>query len=488
MNRKRILIADDTAASLSLLTSVLEPCGYEVLAVSNGKDALKLAERAQPDLIMLDIVMPGHNGFSVCRTLKAEEATREIPVIFLTSRQETESVVQGFRVGAVDYIIKPFQAEEVITRVATHLKINGLTRELQQRNAELEAEIKKRHAAEHAREHANQRLSAMASQEAQRWGLTGFVGKSPHLRRILDDIERLQSFGKTGVLITGESGTGKELVARAIHHSSPRSEGPFVPVNCVAVPSDLAESLFFGHLKGSFTGATADRKGHFELADGGTLFLDEIGDMPASLQAKLLRVLEDGEITPVGATRSRHVDVRVLAATNADLQAKIAAGEFRQDLYFRLARYTVETPPLRERREDLPLLASHFLEVFAAEMGVVAPELASEALHHLQAHTFPGNVRELKNVMERALILSGGKVIKREFLQLLPSSIGPTITPAASSAPKVQDLPLNLEAAEHALIQRALEQTNGNVAEAARLLNVNRSRIYRRFPQLSQEG
>jgi len=487
MSRKRILIVDDTAASLSLLASVLEPRGYEVLAAANGKDALKLADRAQPDLIILDVMMPGHNGFSVCRTLKSEDTTREIPIIFLTSRQETESVVEGFRVGAVDYIIKPFQAEEVITRVATHLKISVLTKELQQRNAELETEIKKRHAAEHARERADQRLSAMASQEARRWGLTGFVGQSRHLRRILDDIERLQSFGKTSVLITGESGTGKELVARAIHHSSPRADGPFIPVNCVAVPVELAESMFFGHLKGSFTGATADRKGHFELADGGTLFLDEIGDMPATLQAKLLRVLEDGEITPVGATRSRRVDVRVLSATNADLHAKIASGDFRQDLYFRLARYTVETPPLRERPEDMPLLATHFLEVFAAEMGVTPPALDSAALHLLQAHSFPGNVRELKNIMERALILSGGKAIKREFLQLLPSGNTPHPTTAKTAPAKTQDLPLNLEAAEHALIQRALEQTNGNVAEAARLLNVNRSRIYRRFPQLGQE-
>jgi len=489
MTRKRILIADDTAASLSLLASVLEPCGYEVLTASNGKDALKLAERARPALIMLDIMMPGQNGFAVCRALKAEEVTREIPVIFITSRQETESVVEGFRVGAVDYIMKPFQAEEVITRVATHLKISGLTRDLQHRNAELESEIKKRHAAENARERADQQLSAMASREATRWGLGGFVGKSPHLRHILDDIERLQNFGKTSVLITGESGTGKELVARAIHHSSPRAEEPFVPVNCVAVPEDLAESLFFGHLKGSFTGATADRKGHFELADGGTLFLDEIGDMPAALQAKLLRVLEDGVIHPVGAAHPRHVDVRVLAATNANLQEKIAAGDFRQDLYFRLARYTVETPPLRDRREDIPLLAAHFLEVFATEMGIPAPELDAEALHHLRAHSFPGNVRELKNVMERALILSGGKIIKPAFLQLFPAAAGtPAIVPGKPSSPKTEGLPLNLEEAEHALIARALEQTRGNVAEAARLLKVNRSRIYRRFPNAGKQA
>ena len=487
----RILIVDDTPASLSLLASVLEPHGYEVLTASHGKDALHIAPRALPDLILLDVMMPGHDGFAVCRMLKREPETAHIPVIFITSRLETENVLKGFRVGAVDYIGKPYQAEEVATRVATHLKINRLTRELQERNAALEEEMQKRGEAERARDRADQRLSTMTSREAQRWGLAGFVGESPHLRRILADIERLQHFGKTSVLITGESGTGKELVARAIHHHSPRASAPFIPVNCVAVPADLAESLFFGHMKGSFTGATADRKGYFEMADGGTLFLDEIGDMPAALQAKLLRVLEDGEVTPVGSNQSRRVDVRVLSATNADLQAKIAEGIFRQDLFFRLARYSVETPPLRDRAEDLPLLATHFLQMFASEMGIAPPELTPEALETLSSYAFPGNVREMKNVMERALILSAGKPVRREHLQLLQPgarTAPPDLTkPVAATTPQgvpIADIPLDLEAAEHALIQRALEQTGGNVAEAARLLKVNRSRIYRRFPNL----
>ena len=484
MKAGRILITDDTPASLSLLAGVLEPQGYEILTASNGKDALQLAAKALPDLVLLDVMMPGHDGFAVCRMLKMEEATRDTPVIFITSRNETQSVLNGFRMGAVDYIAKPFQAEEVVTRVATHLKINQLTKELRQRNAELEAEMTKRREAEQAREKADQRLSTLASREAQRWGLAGFVGESAHLRRILADIERLQHFGKTSVLITGESGTGKELVARAVHHHSPRAAGPFIPVNCVAVPGELAESLFFGHMKGSFTGATTDRKGYFELADGGTLFLDEIGDMPATLQAKLLRVLEDGMVTPVGANQPRSVDVRVISATNADLPAKIASGDFRQDLFYRLARFSVETPPLRSRPEDLPLLAGHFLDMFATEMGLPVPVMADEALSALRTYAFPGNVRELKNVMERALIVSGGGPIKREHLQWFGAPAPVTKT----APPPVADLPLNLEAAEHALIQRALEQTGGNVAEASRLLGVNRSRIYRRFPDLAGDG
>ncbi len=482
MTLPRILITDDTPASLSLLAGVLEPHGYEILTASNGRDALQLAARARPDLVLLDVMMPGHDGFYVCRELKADPATRDIPVIFITSRRETEFILNGFRMGAVDYIGKPFQTEEVVTRVATHLKISRLTRELQERNTELEAEITRRRAAENAREKADQRLSSLTAREVQRWGLTGFVGESPHLRRILEDIGRLEKFGKTSVLITGESGTGKELVARAVHHHSPRNAGPFIPVNGVAIPADLAESLFFGHTKGAFTGATTDRRGWFELADGGTLFLDEIGDMPATLQAKLLRVLEDGEVTPIGATVPRKVDVRVLSATNADLTQKIAQGSFRQDLYFRLARYSIHTPPLRERREDLPLLASHFLTLFSSEMGLTPPTLTPEALTALSTHLWPGNVRELKNVMERALILSGGRPISPHHLQLLPASSSPAES-LEVPAPSIAGLPLNLEAAEQALIQRALEQTHGNVAEAARLLDINRSRIYRKFPK-----
>jgi DNA-binding NtrC family response regulator len=481
MKVERILIADDTPASLTLLAAVLEPQGYEVLAASSGRDAMQIATRALPDLILLDVVMPGHDGYAVCRMLKREPGTQDIPVIFITSKDDTASVLNGFRVGAVDYITKPFQAEEVVTRVATHLKLSRLTRDLQQRNAELEEEMRKRRDAEHARDRANHRLSSIATREAARWGLAGFVGESPHLRSILADIERLHLFGKTSVLITGESGTGKELVARAIHHHSPRSAGPFIPVNCVAVPSELAESLFFGHHKGAFTGATSDRKGYFELADGGTLFLDEIGDMPATLQAKLLRVLEDGEITPVGATQSRRVDVRVLSATNADLQGKIASSDFRQDLFFRLARYVVETPPLRERLDDIPLLAAHFLELFATEMGLNAPPLSSEAVSTLQTYSFPGNVRELKNVMERALILSAGRPVRREHLQLPHDTAKPPSGSDGRSTAAIGDVPLNLEDAELSIIQRALEQSGGNVAEAARLLKVNRSRIYRRF-------
>jgi DNA-binding NtrC family response regulator len=296
-------------------------------------------------------------------------------------------------------------------------------------------------------------------------------------------VRRLQNFSSVNVLITGESGTGKELVARAIHFGSPRTSGPFVAVNCVAIPADLAESILFGHTRGAFTGATMDRKGYFELADGGTLFLDEIGDMPAALQAKLLRVLEDGRITPLGGTREKKVDVRVVAATNADLQSSIAAGTFRQDLYFRLAQFPVHLAPLRERPEDIPLLALHFLHLFATEMGTSIPAVDPAVMSVLSRYPFPGNVRELKNVIERALIESSGGQVRPEHIYITKTDlpISRTAPSTILSTELTADLPLNLEAAENLLIKRALSETGGNIAEAARLLGINRTRIYRKL-------
>lgn len=466
----RILIADDTPANVDLLSATLEPQGYEISIATSGERAVTVAEKSLPDLILLDVMLPDVDGFEVCRRLKQSETTRDIPIIFISARHETSSIVDGFQAGAVDYILKPFAQEEVLNRVGTHLQIARLHRSLLEKNRELAAEIERR-------ERADARLSTYIDREEER---LGFAGASPLLQKILQDVERLQQFDKTSVLVTGESGTGKELVARAVHRSSTRARGPFIPVNCVAVPAELAESLLFGHVRGAFTGATADRKGFFEQADGGTLFLDEIGDMSPTLQAKLLRVLEDGQITPIGSNQTRQVDVRVVAATNADLDAQIAAGHFRRDLYFRLARFTVETPSLRKRREDIPILAQHFLRLFSTEMSLKSPSITTEALASLSGYDYPGNIRELKNIIERALILSGGGEIGLEHLRLPGGSVPETPgKPAAIRS--VEELPLNLEEAERLLIQRALEQTGGSVAEAARLLGVNRSRLYRRF-------
>jgi DNA-binding NtrC family response regulator len=484
-----ILVVDDQPANLAVLGGLLEPAGYQLLSATNTADALRLAAKARPALILLDVVMPGADGIEACRQLKAGEATRDIPVIFITGHAEMAARVAAFRAGGVDYIVKPFEAGEVLARVGTHLGLARSRRELEAKNielaarlAELHAEAGRREAAEEARRIADERLSVLSAREARKWNVAGLVGRSRALAGLLREVGRLQNYGRVGVLLTGESGTGKELVARALHTGSPRAAGPFIPVNCVAVPAELMESMFFGHLRGAFTGATADRKGFFELASGGTLFLDEIGDMPPALQAKLLRVLEDGKVTPVGAVAEKQVEVRVIAATNADLEERIAAGSFRQDLYFRLARATVRLPPLRERREDLPLLAAHFIGHFAAEMGLSPPPaISAAALAALEAHDFPGNVRELRNLVENALVASGGREITPAHLRLAPAGVAARPPPAPPRAASTEDgeLPPNLAAAEEVLIRRAVAQTGGNIAEAARRLGVHRTRIYR---------
>jgi DNA-binding NtrC family response regulator len=496
----QVLLVDDTPANLDVLTGLLEPQGYRVLAAPDGEIALRIASRAQPDLILLDVLMPGIDGYETCRRLKAADETRDIPVVFISALEDVENLVQGFNAGGADYVTKPFRAEEVLVRVETLLRVSRLTKQLQTKNDELEQrtteltatnhrlqeEISLRQRAEVALDAVDKQLSDLSDREAMQWGIEGFTGRSRTLGKTIEEIKRLRNFGSVNVVITGESGTGKELVARSIHFSGARAKGPFVPVNCVAIPHELAESMLFGHLRGAFTGATMDRRGYFEMAHGGTLFLDEIGDMPLPLQAKLLRVLEDGWLTPLGASKPKQVSVRIVAATNADLQAKIADGTFREDLYFRLAQFTVHASPLRERLEDIPLLAAHFVELFAREMGMTAPRIGPDALALLATHRFPGNIRELKNVIERALIESGGKELRAQHLYLgHPRKSG--TKPAAGSATGIEsghataDLPLKLEEAETILIKRALEQTGGNIAEAARKLGVNRTRIYRKL-------
>jgi DNA-binding NtrC family response regulator len=484
------LLVDDVPANLAVLTAALEPEGYEILAVPNGATALKISARAQPALILLDIMMPEMDGFETCRRLKAQAATRDIPVVFITARGETEDIVEGFRAGGVDYMVKPFQTAEVVSRVTTHVRLNRLARELMEKNraleartAELTAEIQKRRQVESALERADEKLAVISDMEKSRWNLAGLVGGSQQVQKIVEDIHRLHQFANTSVLITGESGTGKELIARAIHFGSARAKAPFIPVNCAAIPAELAESMLFGHAKGAFTGATENRKGFFELASTGTIFLDEIGDMPTPLQAKLLRVLEDAMVTPVGLSEAVKVDVRVIAASNAKLPERIAAGAFREDLYFRLARYTVTAPPLRERVEDVPLLAFHFLRLFAVEMGMKTPRLSQDALDALKSYDFPGNVRELKNIIERALIESGENMIQTKHLRFANRVAPPAAPPPRPNGAFHAASPLNLADAEEALIQRALQETGGNIANAARLLGVHRTRIYRKLAQ-----
>jgi DNA-binding NtrC family response regulator len=423
------------------------------------------------------------DGLTVCRELKTR-VTVTAPVIFVSAREDSKAIVSAFEVGAVDYVTKPLQEREVLARVRTHLNSARLQRELESKNSELLAtntrlteQIRRREQAEAELDLADQKLSTLSEVEAERWGLAGFVGTSSVAREICEEVRRLHDFCKTNVLITGESGSGKELIARAIHVGGARRAAPFVPVNCSAIPEELAESIFFGHQKGAFTGAIAERKGYFELAHGGTLFLDEVGDLPRVLQAKLLRTLEDGSLTPIGSQAARRVDVRVISATNADLVRDVREGAFRQDLYFRLAQYAVAVPPLRERNRDIPLLVSHFLNHFAEQMRRPAPSVDARAMAQLVEYAYPGNVRELRNIVERALILSGGREIKSHHLKLDSGIVPQGLEEPVHAAPSVT---FNVEAVKAQLVDAALERSHGNVSAAARLLGVHRSWFYRR--------
>ncbi|MBT5144812.1 MAG: sigma 54-interacting transcriptional regulator [Gemmatimonadetes bacterium] len=502
----RILVVDDTPANLTVLCQALEDAGYRVMVAGDGLTALEIAGGSAPDLILLDVMMPGIDGYETCRRLQADEQMREIPVVFLTANDETVAVVEGFQAGGIDYVVKPFRKEEVLARIQTHLERALLARRLTEKLQELaESGLSLERAHEQLQQSAQQmervnaqlqeevgrrrqltqRLSHLAHEEAERWGIDGFIGRSPTLQKVLRELDLLQSADGTSVLITGESGTGKELIARAVHARSGRCDETFVAVNCATVPRELAESVFFGHRKGAFTGAERDQVGYFELAHGGTLFLDEIGDMPADLQSKLLRVLEDGVVTPIGATESLVVDVRVIAATHVDLSAALREGRFREDLYYRLARFTVELPPLRQRREDIPLLSQHMLEQCAAQMKIAAPVIAPDAMERLQSYEFPGNVRELRNIIERAMILCDSGPIQTEHLQFRQETavIESGDTRESDAGAGLENLPLNLGEAEAILVRRAVDLAEGNVSKAARLLGIDRNKVYRKLAQ-----
>jgi len=484
----QLLLVDDVPANLDVLCALLEAEGFDVALATDGPLALEVAANTSPDLILLDVMMPEMDGFEVCRRLKRDPKLESIPVVFVTARDQAEDVVGGFRAGGIDYIPKPFRDEEVLARVRTQLRLSFLRHELEQanltlvqRNGELEAKNQALEKQVAARKQLQGQLSLLSEREAKRWGVDGFIGHSPTFRRILDDIRLMQENPATSVIITGESGTGKELVARAIHHGSNRGQRPFIPVNCASMPAELAESLLFGHEKGAFTGATTERGGFFEMAHEGTLFLDELGEMPLELQSKLLRVLEDGQVWRVGARTGRQVDVRVLAATNKDLEQQVQSGDFRQDLYYRLARFTVAVPPLRDRPEDIPLLAGHFIELFAAEMGREPADFTPAALQLLQDHHYPGNARELRNIVERGLIESRGAPVEPAHLHFLQTAASPSPGLATTSGPAT------LEENERRHVLAVLEENRWVVRSAARILGVPESTLRGRMKSLGIE-
>ncbi len=579
-----ILVVDDKPANIKLLFDALQGTGYRTLAALDGESAVRQAELAAPDLILMDVMMPGIDGFEACRQLKVLPATRHIPVIFMTALAETSAKVKGFKAGGVDYLTKPLQHDEVLARIDGHMSRHrlwadvatyskmllaiGAADSLQKAWAAVATEFSgqqgiagvalwlaedqslvlrhasgftqggpatwRRHDGDYRMVPFNEPLLGrvyrkklqvtaanqtewrsrptwaekaglfghlitpvccqencygvlaaffrepvrLAFEERQRWHLIlahslgnalfqvhsleairalskqlqqeneglraevsapvmpgGMIGESTALRRVLDQVE-LVAPTEAAVLILGESGTGKELLAEKIHTASRRRGAPIIRVNCAAIPGELFESEFFGHVQGSFTGAVKDRAGRFELADGGTLFLDEVAEIPSELQGKLLRVLQEGSFERIGEERSRSTDVRIVAATNRDLQQAVADGRFRQDLYYRLSVFPLILPPLRERREDIPLLARHFAALTARKMGLSPPEISEAMLAGYLAYDWPGNIRELHNEIERAMILSRGGRLNLTAPRPAGSGTEPVVNPVDRLIPE----------------------------------------------------
>jgi DNA-binding NtrC family response regulator len=460
-----VSVFDDEASFCELIKGLLSSVGCSVRCFTDARTGLTAFLDKPTDIVITDINMPGGlDGLTLLKMLK--EQSPLIEVIVMTGSADKNAAVQALRLGAFDFLEKPISKQDLVATVQRTVHYRTLVNEA---------------------DGLVDRLSLITRQESERWGIEAFVGKSAAIQKMLLDIRLLQRTPNTAVLITGESGTGKELVARAIHFGSGRSNRPFVAVNCAAVPAELADSMLFGHVKGSFTGATADRKGCFETADKGTVFLDEIGDMPLGIQAKLLRVLEDGIVVSVGATLGVKVNVRVVAATNAHLKSKIAGGAFRSDLFYRLAAFPFSIPSLRERPEDIPLLARHFALKLSSEMGLPCPDFKEETLTLLEKQLFPGNVRELKNRIERALIECAGKSLAPGHLhfQETPLAEGPERAASVVAGTESDDMPLNLRAAERILARRALAKTNGNVSAAAVEMGISRAKFYRMLSAVS---
>jgi two-component system response regulator AtoC len=440
----RVLIVDDDESLRESLELVLAAEGFEVVTAGDGSGALARVEASSFDVVLCDVRMPGMDGLELLPQL-----VRRLPgttVIMMSAFGTDELALEAMNRGAYDYLTKPFRPAEVVLTIRKARERERLRR-------------------------ANQALR----REVQRaTGDRPIVATSEAMIEVLELMERAAGF-KSTVLVTGESGTGKEVLARAIHAQSPRRNDPFVAVNCGAIPETLLESELFGHAKGAFTGADRARRGLVVEADGGTLFLDEIGEIPTSLQVKLLRVLQEEEVRPLGETKARMVDVRVIAATARKLEAEVAAGRFREDLYYRLNVVQLEVPPLRERPRDVPLLADHFIAHFRATLGKPVRAISDEALERLVAYRWPGNVRELENVIERAVILAEGDTIT---LRELPQNV--VVADAVEGATPDLSLKRARRAAEVDAIRRALRATDGNRTHAARLLRIShRALLYK---------
>jgi DNA-binding NtrC family response regulator len=441
-----VLVVDDDAAMRQMLASLFGEQGFKVEQADSADAALERARDMEFDAVLSDIRMPGKSGVQMVGELR--RLRPDTPVVLMTAFGSIDSAVEAMRAGAFDYITKPFEPDAVL-----------LT---------LERAFERR-----ALEEENRRLRRAVDQTS---AFGDLIGASPAMRDIFALIRKI-AHGRSSVLITGESGTGKEVVARTIHFHGSRAERPFVPINCTAIPEGLLESELFGHVRGAFTGAHTTKRGLFEKANDGTLFLDEIGDMGPGLQGKLLRVLQDREIRPVGGTQSVKVDVRIIAATNRDLEEEIEAGRFREDLYYRLNVIPIHIPPLRERREDIPMLVDAFVRKHAEGQRRV---ISAAALERLIAHPWRGNARELENVVERALALSEGPEVGPEDLPFGSSGAGDEAAAPQTLIRSAAGQRLTLRELEDRYIDEILAQTHGNKVQAARILGIDRKTLYRR--------
>lgn len=466
MPKQRILIIDDEMGSLEAFRQILKD-DYEVLCATSAKEGLKIISEDNIQLVLLDIVMPEMDGIAALH--KIREMDEAITVIMITATKSIKSAVEAMKLGAFDYISKPFELNEASLVVHKAMQSRALLQELEY----LRGEFKKR------------------------YGLSNMVGKSKAMQKALSLMEKVAAT-KSTVLITGESGTGKELMARAIHFTSPRKDKPFVVVQCAAIPETLMESELFGYEKGAFTDATSRKLGKFELANGGSLFLDEIGEMSSGIQAKILRALEQQETTHVGGNKPINVDVRLIVATNRDLKKAVKEGAFRKDLYYRINVVPIPLAPLRERKEDIPLLASHFLDKYSKEMNSKAKTIAPEALVALGAYSWPGNVRELENIIERVLTLANRETI---LVEDLPMDIrGSKAEPAPTASVGAEGGILNalggetlslsqaVERVEKDMITRALDKANWVLTKAAQDLGVTRRVLKYKIDTLGIKG
>jgi len=445
--KARIMIVDDEENIRKSLRMILEYEGYSVVEASSGEDALDmLAVQEMPDLILLDIMLPGKDGLGILQDLRRKPFAPD--VIMISGQATVKAAVEATKLGAFDFMEKPLSRDQVLLRIRNALTQNRLLRECQdlKRKAEKRYEI---------------------------------IGSHPLIQSLWKEVQKIAPTNAT-VFIFGESGTGKELIARAIHNLSLRTKEPFVQVNCAAIPEELIESELFGHERGAFTGATEKKSGKFDQADGGTIFLDEIGDMSLKTQSKVLRVLEEGEVQKVGSSRTNKVDVRVIAATNKDLREEIGGGRFREDLFFRLNVVPLVSPPLRERKEDIPILTDYFCRTYADENNARAKRFAEDALEAMMKYPWKGNVRELRNLVERLIIMTDGEVIRRRDL---PETVTGERSVLLPDAKAVQTLREYRDLAEKDFILAKLEANGWNVSQTAREIDTPRSNLYKKLEQ-----